>query len=188
MARGQYTPPRALEDLRALVRYAERDIPGSWLAVLNIAGRESDGGGRFMSDVIGRFKEQPPTDREAVRLELRAFLRALAGASSLVPPYSPTLHLLREGSRVRIAVSGSPRDVTLYLAAALAQEAGIDRLRCCRAPDCGKTFVKIGRREYCSSVCQRQVFLSNYSPDAARPIISRTRRKQKRDARATRKR
>ncbi len=176
MARGQYRLTAAVEDLRALVRYAELSRAGSWSAALNIAGRDRLGG-----DVVARFKRQTPTEVEELRLELRAFLRALAGGSWAMPPsFKPTLTLLREASRTRLLVTnGEPRDVTLYLAAAIAQEAGVDRLRCCPAPDCGKVFVKIGRREFCSFTCQRRVYIKNYDPFAAKPMRSRARGKER---------
>lgn len=189
MARGRYKPPPALEDLSALVRHAESDR-ASWLAVLNIAGF---GPKPFTGDVIEQFRNQTPGEIQAVHADLRAFLRTAAGCSSgaLQLPFQPTLQLLNTHSGVRVVVSGkTPRDVTLYLAAALIEAAGAERLRCCPAPNCGRAFVKIGRREYCSAECQRRVFLSKNDPSAARPTISRSKKKGARDARKakTRKR
>jgi hypothetical protein len=182
MARGQYKPTPALEDLSAIVRHAESSRPSSWVVLLNVAGS-----GRVTDDVIELFQRQTPAEVEAVKLELRAFLRSLAGQANTLPAaFAPRLQLLRAGPDARVVVSGDkPRDVTLYLAAAIAQEAGVERLRCCPAPDCGRAFVKIGRREYCSAACQRRVFLSNYDPFAARPTLSRVRRRGARNARKT---
>jgi hypothetical protein len=151
--------------------------------VLNIAGS-----GRLAQALdVDCFRRQTAAEVEAVQLQLRAFLRALAGATPItLEPFTPTLHVFREGAKVRVAVSGNPRDVTLYLAAAIAQEAGIDKLLRCGKAECGKVFVKIGRREFCSSECQRTKYLSTYDSSAAR--ARRTRKKGARHGKTKRTR
>ena len=116
-------------------------------------------------------------------------LRAMAGdtEAALGTACTPTLRPLRVGSRVILMVTGEPLDVALYLTAALLERVGTDRLRLCKAPDCGRLFVKIGRREFCSLRCQRRVFLSTYDPFAAVPRRARS-SKGSRHGKASRKR
>ena len=65
---------------------------------------------------------------------------------------------------------GTPRNVMRYQVLTLLERVGgAERLRLCPAPDCGRAFLKIGRRDYCSDRCRNRVFLSTYDPFAAKP-------------------
>lgn len=164
MARGTYNITPAVTALRGLIAYAESDKPAPALVeVIHAADR-------LASDAYRSFRSQTGAEREHVRLELRSFLRAMAAPPEAVmtAPIAPILQPLRTAGQVLLTVSGTPRDVTLYLAASLLQEVGTDRIRTCPAPDCGRAFVKIGRREHCSTRCQRRVWSRGYDPFAAR--------------------
>lgn len=123
---------------------------------------------------------------EALRAEARALLRGLAGEEgvSISTPFRPVLRVLRIGGRASLQVDGAPRDVVLYQIGRLAELVGLDRLRACPAPDCGKVFVRRGRAEYCSARCRRRVFLAGYDPFRAKP--RRTTETGERHGKATR--
>jgi predicted RNA-binding Zn ribbon-like protein len=140
-----------------LVRFAESERPTQALHAIASLDYE-----RLAAGVVPRFRQMKPADVEALRAELRTFLRALAGETkhdaAMTAAITPTLYPLRVGRRVTLMVSGSPTDVTLFLAASLLEVVGTERLRLCPAPDCGRAFVKVGR-----------VFLTTYDPFAAKP-------------------
>lgn len=162
MARGPYRLPSSVRRLRALVAFAEGDRRAPALA--GVADLD-----RLTGDAIAAFRALTPEQTERLRADLRSCLRALGGADvSGQRPIHVTLHPLRVGARLRLDVSGTPRDVVRYLGISLAEQIGPDRLRVCPAPDCGRAFVKIGRREFCSTRCQRRVFFSRYDPFRAR--------------------
>jgi hypothetical protein len=127
---------------------------------------------------VAELVRMTPTDIEALRRDLRAFLRFLAGDDQAWPGGKgmPTLDVelfpirVKPG-QVKWAINGPARDVLLYQTKTLLDrlEGGLDRLRQCPAPDCRRVFVKIGRRDYCSERCRQRVFLSTYDPFAAKP-------------------
>jgi hypothetical protein len=51
----------------------------------------------------------------------------------------------------------STRDTVLYDVFTALQEVGPDRIRAC--PECGQIFVKVTRKEYCSTRCQSRVYM-----------------------------
>lgn len=197
MARRAYKLSSELRALRGLVAYAESTRPaGPALAAI-----ASDGILNLSSDGFRRFKAQSSSEIDNVRQALREFLRSSAeplagdrvdpikeGAVQISRPFTVTQRLVRTPAGNMPQVDGAPRDVTLHFAASLLQQVGTEKLRLCRAPDCRKAFVKVGRREFCSPGCQRRVFLSEYDPLAARPRRGDvSRRKVLRHGKTTRK-
>lgn len=66
-------------------------------------------------------------------------------------------------------VTGTPRDLFFYLTLRLLRRYGSGRLRRCGAQlpfdpkhRCGRVFFKFGRREFCSSACQKRVHMKAY--------------------------
>jgi hypothetical protein len=163
MARSAYVVGPEVRQLRSLVGFAESDRPAPALAAVADLGHLSAG-------TVSRFRALSLEGRQRLRHDLRAFLRAAAGEG--VRGWrlgSIQITAMKSEDRIVLFVGGDPTDVTLYTAAALLRtrigtEPLAKRLRLCPAPDCGRAFVKIGRREFCSTRCQRRVFLSTYDP------------------------
>lgn len=195
MARGQYTETPALQALRQLIEYAEDTAPmavhmGAFPIWWMVAGD-----GRVTDAVWEDLNKMHAPELEALRLEVRALLRFLAGAhknwsvATRVPieiwptrtdPMPGSLVGRRLRKRLRRSqpgakvvthfIHGTVRNVLLYQVVQLLERiGGVDRLRLCPAPDCGRAFLKIGRRDYCSDRCRNRVFLSTYDPFAAKP-------------------
>jgi hypothetical protein len=108
-----------------------------------------------------------------LRLDLRAFLRFLAGdgRTGVCPDLHVTLTPLHVSTGgVKWIVEGSTRDVLCYQTKTfLDRIGGLERVRLCPAPDCGRAYLKIGRREFCSTRCQQRIYQRDYDPFAAKP-------------------
>jgi hypothetical protein len=178
MARGPYSETDSVRILRALITYVESDTPDAPFP------KARRGTGRHPLDWMlagdGLPRSQPLTavwamdaaGLDALRLELRAFLRFLAGGGRTVwPDITVTLSPVGVASgAVKWAVDGATRDVLLYQTkTCLDRINGFERLRLCPAPDCGRVYLKIGRRENCSTRCQQRLYQRSYNPFAAKP-------------------
>ncbi len=67
---------------------------------------------------------------------------------------------------VWIVVNGSPRDLFLYRVIRLLDELGTDKLHTCLAPDCGRLFFKVTRKEFCSTRCQTRTYMRKRRQEA----------------------
>lgn len=61
-----------------------------------------------------------------------------------------------------VGYKGTPVAMLLYKVFRLLDDVGPNRLRNCPAEDCGRAFVKITRKEYCSTRCQKKIYMRNY--------------------------
>ena len=210
MARGTYNETIATRTLRALIGFAEgkdgdEELRRSLIAWLRSGDAVAT---RAITQVVNKTY---PFSLDSLRDELRSFVRHLAGAPdewwSTARPITITIRpLVVEPAQVRglgqkartrgvpskaqryvsLYVDGTSahalRDVLLYqILTLVVRVGGLDRLRLCPAPDCGRAYLKIGRREYCSPACQRRAFLQTYEPAAARPrrqVVKKGRRRQ----------
>ena len=165
MARGQYTETVEIRALRWLIAFAEDEA--SSLVTLAHAGKA------FVqpaaADAIAALT---PAEVRVVKAEVRALLRAMADKTELPPGghhFRVQLTALNRGRGIALLVDGAPRDVLLYQTTVFLDRVGLDRLHRCPAPDCGRLFLKRGRREFCSTRCQKRVYLASYDPFAAQP-------------------
>lgn len=166
MARGTYTQTTALKVLRMLITFSEGE-QNSFVDFVR-------GGKEFAAaESMNALRCLTPPQVARLKGELRSFIRFLAGGSATEHLDGPRIQVelvpAKAGSRVSLFLNGEPRDVVLYQTLTIVDAVGIDRLRLCPAPDCGRAFVKVGRREYCSPRCQRRVFLASYDPFKAQP-------------------
>jgi hypothetical protein len=178
MARGPYTESETLRILRVLLAFVESDTPAKPLSKVGLrTGRHPFDwmlAGEGVPTGLTEVWTMDAAGVEALRLELRAFLRYLAsdGQTPRWPKgITVTLAPLHVAAgAVKWIVRGSPRDVLCYQTKTfLDRIGGLERLRLCPAPDCGKTFLKIGRREFCSTRCQQRIYQRDYDPFAAKP-------------------
>lgn len=178
MARGAYRESTAVRVLRQLVEFAEGPDQGDRVALAD-AGRSLVALQASNTQVSKALVALTAEQLRSLKHDLRSFLRAAGGhlgdylqATQIRVELLPLLGKLKQTKgreRWLFAATGAPRDVLLYQVAMLLAMVGEDRLRFCPAPDCGRAFVKVGRREYCSDRCQRRVFVSTYDPFKAQP-------------------
>jgi hypothetical protein len=76
--------------------------------------------------------------------------------------------------------TGSLCDLWIARLFELVDRVAIDKIRQCPDPDCGRYFVKVTRKRYCSTRCQRRVYMRQLRATAraerAREISTRRRR------------
>jgi CGNR zinc finger len=181
MARGRYVESTAVRTLRALVALAEDER----VSPETIA---RTGRAYILPPTLAALRALTPPQVQMLKQELREFFHAMAQgdvaarAQTQEQRFNVAFVAASGPSGIVLFVEGDPRDVLLYQASTFLQAIGTDRLRRCPAPDCGRVFVKVGRREYCSERCQRRVFISTYDPFKAQP------RRKDRHGKPTRKR
>ena len=73
-----------------------------------------------------------------------------------------------QSDRSFVWVTGAPRDVYLEYLFHLAIHVGVDRIRRCPAPDCGRLFIRERRQKYCTRECTNRALWSSYSPKQKR--------------------
>ena len=103
-------------------------------------------------------------DRAAIRhLQQRTFeilndaaqRRSFTVAGDLVL----TFWAFSDGAAFRVDVGGSPLDRLLYQTIRVLEAVGPGKLLACPAPGCGKIFVKITKKRFCSQRCQSRIYM-----------------------------
>jgi hypothetical protein len=70
-------------------------------------------------------------------------------------------------SYVLLTIDGPAGDVFLYLFMLLLRDLGVHQIRRCAASDCGRAFAKVSRAEYCSSRCQKRIYMREYNSSSS---------------------
>jgi hypothetical protein len=115
-------------------------------------------------------------------MELRRFFRTLVSGKiqddqgALLPAVrlqnvelSPHASL---GDQIVLALDGSARDVIWFQVINLLQSIGVRRLQLC---PCGRVFARVGRREFCSTRCQKRYYMRKFRQDQEDHHESKTR-------------
>lgn len=61
--------------------------------------------------------------------------------------------------RVRVQVHGSPLDLFAYQLVRVLEAGGAKKLSACPAPECGRIFLKVTRKRFCSQRCQSRIYM-----------------------------
>jgi hypothetical protein len=118
----------------------------------------------------------------SLQMELRRFFRTLVSGKiqddqgALLPAVrlqnvelSPHASL---GDQIVLALDGSARDVIWFQVINLLQSIGVRRLQLC---PCGRVFARVGRREFCSTRCQKRYYMRKFRQDQEDHHESKTR-------------
>lgn len=70
-----------------------------------------------------------------------------------------TFWAVRQDGRVRLAVGGSHVDRMLFECARLLEQAGTGKIKKCPASNCRRIFVKVTKKDYCSTRCQSRTYM-----------------------------
>jgi hypothetical protein len=181
--------------LRRLVDFAEGCVT-AFPAVL-------ESGERFVaigSSSAKQFAAMTAEQIEALRLELRdVFRRVAAGRTLTLPSFRSVLDLVRDplpaGRRPRsreprtlsVIVNSPPRDAMLYVAQLVLTTVAVKRLSLCAAADCGKAFIKVTKKRFCSMRCQSRTYMRTLR-EQDRAAKAAVMRKGRQDGRTTRAR
>jgi CGNR zinc finger len=126
----------------------------------------------------------PPLDRAglmALQAVLQSFLRDIAGRGHVEVDLRLRFWAVRQrrpgkkaGRRygppdpgawrpeVDVLVYGEPNDWVRYRAIRLLEDLGAEKLLICPAPECGRLFFKVTRKEFCSTRCQSRIYMRGY--------------------------
>jgi hypothetical protein len=164
----------SLNALRQLVAFAEQETSTFPALVLRVG----DGLVTATSDTLKRVAALTPRQTEILQLELRHFLRSAAqGHARMVAPMRVTLAIVShspdtapKGARARRAslaasllVDGTPRDLLFDQANRVLTNVALESLQVC--PACGKAFVKVTQKRFCSTRCQSRMYMRQLRAD-----------------------
>jgi hypothetical protein len=97
-----------------------------------------------------------------LRRELREFLRSSLQIKrgQQMPQAQVEVAVTAPGrGDILVTVDGSARDVLWFQIIRLMQLEGLDRIRLC---ECGRVFVRIGKRKSCSAKCQKKFYMRRF--------------------------
>lgn len=153
----------------------KRDTDQASTLALVVQGIESESGRRQRSALLTLLLGGPMfVDHDAYkaidtwpddtleRAELMQFLRTILRLrGSGLPASMSTLDRVTvtaygQGARVGCFLAGDPRDLLLLQLAGLLQAVGLQRIHRCPAAGCSRMFVKVYRRRFCSTPCQKR--------------------------------
>jgi hypothetical protein len=165
---------RAEALLADVVQAVQEDIerPVQAIAARTVLAQVLDWGeyAALSEETIEELRTWPATDFQKWRQEFHWFLlcnvnRTVDQAVPLVPIRGEILFSPVPGRDGRTQLFGPLRDLLWFQLLFLTRTSGFDRLLRC---DCGKMFVKVGRREFCSERCQKRVYKRNERAEAKR--------------------
>jgi predicted nucleic acid-binding Zn ribbon protein len=129
------------------------------LATLVHSGSEIAAG-----DTANEIASFSPGKLARLQFAIRGFLRQIVGSTQggLVAERAVRVRMgvVPVAGEVRTTIDGSASDVVWYQLIALLRDIGVHRLQVC--PGCGKTIVREGKREYCSTKCQERTYMRGY--------------------------
>jgi len=154
-----------LQKLQQWVDFAEgKDVAPS--LVVRVDGRLVTIGSAGLQRIAAMRADQT----DMVRAEVRHIIRQLAAGDHAVTVFPPRVGylLIRHTTPARqqgvsVTIDGEqPRDMLVYLLVCLLKTVALDHLRLCPAADCGKAFVKVTKKRYCSSTCQSRDYMRTF--------------------------
>jgi hypothetical protein len=99
--------------------------------------------------------------------EGRAVLEGVAqgGTFTMAGDLVLSFYAIRRDGELSIQVLGSHLDRMLYQIIRVIERVGVDRLLRCQAPDCKRLFLKVTRKEFCSTKCQMRMYMRGKRAD-----------------------
>jgi hypothetical protein len=158
--------------LRLATKYLEAAIQFAQVDLSKLPGKGLDTAERIVQRIIHRT--EPATQvlpgaldrRTLTALQARALelLRSIAtpGPSriTIAGDLLLTFIAVREkDASVSVRVSGHALDRFQYQLIRLLEDAGVEKLLTCPAPDCGRIFLKVTKKRFCSQRCQSRIYM-----------------------------
>lgn len=95
------------------------------------------------------------------RTDLREFLRTglTPNTGQLMPSADVQVSATVVGRSVLVTIDGKPRDLVWFQVVRLMQLEGLDKIHAC---ECGRVFLRTGRREFCTPRCQKRYYMRRF--------------------------
>ena len=169
MAVNQLRSP--LDALKFVVEFAQinlQEVPAKRLPAIDLQVQ------RFINrETPGHWHTAAPDPALLRELQSRAFSlfrdlltvtprQSLAIAGDLLLTF---FAVSDDTGRVRVIVNGTAVARFLHQIIRVLEATGFDRLFVCPAPGCGRFFVKVTKKTYCSTRCQSRVYMRQYRKD-----------------------
>ena len=164
---GRKTLHTPLAALQFAVQFAQADLDGADLREVSQRLRDFDIG------IPGAAVGSPWSGAVlgAVQADVLQLLGHVAGRGVAFVDLQLKVMVVREDEafrsprstrRVSSGATGAIRDRVLYRLIRVLEEVGAEKLRVCPAPDCGRVFVKVTRKAFCSTRCQSRIYMRSY--------------------------
>jgi hypothetical protein len=139
-----HAAPRQLATLeKGVQRFLDRDSDPHWYHR-----------GEFDRQALEKLRERAARVLTRIATEPEGERVTVAGSLEL-----SFVAIRQPDKRIRVIVLGSPFDRLPYLIIRLLEAVGVEKLRTCAAPDCGRMFLKVTRKAHCSARCQSRVYM-----------------------------
>jgi len=151
--------------LQRLVAFAEGETNAFPVLVL----RTGNGLVTAASSALKQVAQLTQPEISRLQLELQYFLRAVpTGNARMIMPKHVTVTIVTHqpdtpprgrGAHARAAsmlIEGAPRDVLFEQTTLVLLNSAIEPLQIC--PGCGKAFVKVTQKRFCSTRCQTRIY------------------------------
>ena len=149
--------------LRFLVEFAQIDLELTPMRKL----RQAAWGVQLLinRETPGHWAKKSQPDRKfltAVQQRARALIEAFVkGPATVEGDLLLTFVITRNDADegVRVYVHGSPLDLFLYQVVRVLETGGAEKLLKCPASDCGRIFLKVTKKRFCSTRCQSRTYM-----------------------------
>lgn len=135
------TPAEFLGMMKKANTFLHRDKPKAWKEDAPING------GPILEFLQQRTRE--------LLVDVAAHTGFTLGATDLILSFWG----VTDGRRFRIVPRGNPDAVWLYQVVRLFEAIGTERIQMCPATDCGRVFLKVTKKEFCSTRCQSRTYM-----------------------------
>jgi hypothetical protein len=134
--------------------------------------------------------EHDPVFLQALQDRARAVLEQFVkGAVAIEGDLVLTFIVTRDDERrVRVQVHGSPLDLLAYQIVRVLETGGAAKLLACPAPECGRIFLKVTKKRFCSQRCQSRIYMRQMRAEERAERDALLRGKGNRHGKATRTR
>lgn len=176
-------------DLQLLLEFSQAPLSAANLTTWRRRTRRLLSRGRVKGVAVllgGDQEDLTVSQLQELQRDIIAVIRQIAAVSDLRVGESLSPIALRVNGPLHIAVlplprdrtvllvHGTPTDVFRYNVTRILESGGLERLRRCpseRGPHghgrpCDQVFVKVGRRQFCSTQCQTRAYMRRYKPGA----------------------
>lgn len=181
-----------IDALRFAVDFAQADLmqlkPADYLALIKRVDALINRDGPSPGSASYVLDDKTLEVLQQGALELLAAI-ARQGTFTVAGDLVLTFWGVRDGSRIRVLVGGTPLDRLLYQLIRILEAVGADRLMACPASDCQRIFVKVTKKRFCSQRCQSRIYMRQLRAEerAERDALT-AKAKRGRDGKTTRTR